>query len=219
MPRSRTKIAGFAFIGVGVVLFGVWYSWIATRTSRPVNVPISLVPGPLHASEFKVNLDALYTIDIEVEKKIPFDTLNCLLGTAMPSPTSSALGECPDRPSVVVATWALTSEGQTVARGSSDESRSGAWGNDSISREIGHLKSQSGRPYRLDVDFLKDGSALAPGNPRLKVEVHPMFYEDTMVGGAVMNLLSVVLIAIGVVLLVVSLFKSRRARNSTAPTT
>jgi hypothetical protein len=45
--------------------------------------------------------------------------------------------------------------------------------NDSISRELGHFQSQNGRKYVLDVNVLADGAALAPGNPRLKVEVHP----------------------------------------------
>jgi hypothetical protein len=61
--------------------------------------------------------------------------------------------------------------------------------NDSISRELGHFQGQSGRKYVLDVNVLADGSSLTPGNPRLKVEVHPMFYEDVMIGGAIQFLL------------------------------
>jgi hypothetical protein len=125
---------GVAFVGVGVAVFGIWTWWLSTRTNHPVDVPISMAPGHVRTSEFKINLKALYTIDIEVEQKIAFETLNCLLGTAMPSPTSSALGECPDSPSVVKASWVLTSKGQVVARGSSDDYRSGAWMNNAISR-------------------------------------------------------------------------------------
>jgi hypothetical protein len=52
------------------------------------------------------------------------------------------------------ASWVLTSDGKTVAPGSSDDYRSGASGNDSISRELGHFQSQAGRRYVLVVEVL-----------------------------------------------------------------
>jgi hypothetical protein len=36
----------------------------------------------------------------------------------------------------------------------------------------------------LDVDVLADGSALSPGNPRLRVGVHPEVYERDAVWSA-----------------------------------
>jgi hypothetical protein len=79
------------------------------------------------------------------------------------SSISSALQECPDRLSVVKASWTLTSDGRTVAGGSNDDERSGAWDNDSISRLLGTFHSANGRRYVLDVDVLEDGSSLALG--------------------------------------------------------
>jgi hypothetical protein len=210
---SRTKLAGFALVAGGIALYGTWAVWLATRTDRPVDVPISMAVGHVRTPEFKVNLNALYTIEIEVQKKIPFDTLNCLLGLGMSS-TSSALQECPNRPSVVKASWTLTSDGRTVASGSSDDERSGDWGNDSISRILGSFHGADGRRYVLDVNVLEDGSLLAPGNPRLKVRVHPMFYEDVIVGGAAICLIALVLVLTGGILLVISFVKNRRIRNT-----
>lgn len=92
--------------------------------------------------------------------------------------------------------------------------RSGAWMNDSISRELGHFQSQSGRRYVLDVDVLTDGSSLTPGNPRLKVEVHPEVYEGNMVWGAILLLTMVALVLVGAIVLVVSFTKNRRGRSS-----
>src|ERR1700743_1563542 len=186
MP-SRTKTIGLACVGIGIAVYGIWALWLSSRTNHPVDVPISMVPGHVRTREFKTNLNAPFTIDIEVQKTIPFDTLNCLLGTAMGTMTTS-LQECPDRPSVVKASWVLTSDGGVVAQGSSDDYRSGAWMNDSISRELGHFQSQSGRKYVLDVNVLADGAALVPGNPRLKVEVHPEVYEGNMVWSALLFL-------------------------------
>jgi hypothetical protein len=133
------------------------------------------------------------------------------------SATSSVLQECPDRPSVLRASWRLTSCGQVVASGSSDDERLGGWGNDSISRELGRFQSQSDRRYVLDVDVLADGSALAPGNPRLKVEVHPGVYEDDAVWSAILFLVMGVLVLVGVILLTVSYVRNRRLKSSAIP--
>ncbi len=211
MPLPRTKLVGVIFLCVGIGVYGAWVLWLTTRTERPVNIPISMAVGHVRTHEFKLNMNAPYTIDVEVQKKIPFDTLNCLLGMTM-APTSTALQECPDRPSVVKASWVLKSDGQIVAQGSSDDYRSGAWANDSISRELGHFQSESGRRYVLEVDVLSDGSALAPGNPRLKVEVHPEVYEGNMVWSAILFLAMGVLVFVGAIFLIVSYIRNRRLK-------
>lgn len=209
MPSSRAGRLGFIFVGVGVAVCGTWLLWLSTRTERPLDIPMPMAIGHVRTREFKINLKAPYEIDIEVQKKIPYDTLNCLLGTAM-ARTSTNLEECPDRPSVVKASWVLTSDGRVVARGSSDDYRSGAWMNDSISRELGHFQSQSGRRYVLDVDVLADGSSLTPGNPRLKVEVHPMVYEQNAFRSVMLAVAMGMLILVGLSLLMFSTRKNRR---------
>jgi hypothetical protein len=78
----------------------------------PVDIPIFM--AIMRTPEFKTNLNAPFTINVEVQKTIPFETLNCLLGTAM-GRISTDLQKCPDKPSVVKASWVLTSNGQTVA--------------------------------------------------------------------------------------------------------
>lgn len=211
-----TKLAGLILIGLAVAVYAACGVWSATRTYVPVNLPITMAVGHIRTPEFKVNLSATYLIEIEVQKKIPFDTLNCLLGLGM-SDTSSALQECPDRPSVVKASWKLTRNGQMVASGSSDDERLGGWGNDSISRYLGYFKSQSGQGYVLDVDVLADGSVLAPGSPRLKVQVNPGVYEDAAVWSAILLLVFGVLALIGVILLVISFIQNRRIKASPTP--
>ena len=149
------------------------------------------------------------TIRIEVQKTIPFDTLNCLLGMAMPRSSSTTLGECPDRPSVVKASSVLTSDGQIVARGSSDDDRLGAWMNDSISRQLGSFQSQRGRRYVLDVNVLADGSSLDLGKPRLTVEVVSDVYEAYSIWGGIMFLADGSLGFVGITLMIVSWRRNR----------
>jgi hypothetical protein len=179
MPTPRTKLAGFILIAVGIALYGVWAAWLLTRTERPVEMPVSMAIGHVRTHDFKVNVNASYEIEIEVQKAIPFETLSCLLGTTM-GRTSTDLEECPDRPSVVKASWTLTGDGQTIAHGSSDDYRSGAWMNGSIARELGNFQGQSGRRYVLDVNVLADGSSLMRGNPRLEVLLNSGFNEGAV---------------------------------------
>ena len=205
---------GVIFLVVGIGAYGTWVLWLTTRTLRPVNIPVSMAIGHVRTREFKLNLSAPYTIQIEVQKTIPFDTLNCLLGMAMPRSSSTALGECPDRPSVVKASWVLTSDGQTVARGSSDDDRLGGWMNDSISRELGSFQGQRGRGYVLDVSVLADGSALDLGKPRLTVDVAATLYEAYAVWGWILFLAMAFLVVIGITLMIVSWMRSRGGRSS-----
>jgi hypothetical protein len=104
MRLSRTKIVGLDCVASGIALYGT-----------SVDVPISTAIGRVSTREFKVNLTLLYTIEIEVQKKIPFETLNCLLGLGVSS-TSSALQECPDRPSVVKASCSVSTDRRACVR-------------------------------------------------------------------------------------------------------
>jgi len=208
---SRIKATGMTLILVGVVAYGLWAVWLSTRNNVSVDIPIRMTVGHVDTPSFKVNRNARYDIEIEVQKRIPFDKLNCLLGTAM-KPKSTELQECPDEPSVVKAAWVLTSDGQIVAHGSSEDHRYGAWGNDWIARELGSFQSEHGRSYTLGVDVLSDGSALTPGNPHLRIEVLSSVYEDEMVGTALVMLCSMLFVLVGGILLLVSFVGDRRAR-------
>lgn len=212
MPSSRIKLTGIALVCTGAIVLGLWILWVTTRSQTPVDMPVSMTVGHIRTPEFRINRNALYTIDIEVEKTIPFDTLSCLLGMSM-GHTSTAFEECPDRPSVVKASWLLTSNGQTIGRGYSDDYISGAWMNDSIARELGHFDGKSGSSYVLDVNVLADGSLLASGNPRLKVEIDPEFVEGDMFWSAILFLLTGTVAVVGLALLAVSAVKNRRSRN------
>jgi hypothetical protein len=194
---SQSMLTGIVFICIAFLSYALWLIWLSTRVNRPVYIPISMVVGHVRTPEFKVNRAALYDIEIEVQKTIPFERLNCLLGTAM-AERSTVLQDCPDNPSVVKASWILSSGGRLVAKGSSDTPRSGSWGNYSISRQLGSFQSQKGRPYVLDVEVLADGSSLASGNPRLRVEVFPSVYEDDVVYSAELSLLAGLLILVGI---------------------
>jgi hypothetical protein len=115
--------------------------------------------GHIRTPEFKLNLDAIYLIEIAADqKKIPPDTLFCLLGYTQYD------SQCPNTPSVVEASWVLSSDGQILANGSTTGSRSagGSVEADGIGRAIGSFDGEDSRRYVLDVNVLADGSKLAP---------------------------------------------------------
>jgi len=169
-------------------------------------MPVSLSQGQIRIPEFTTNLKAQYIIEIEVQKKIPFDTLNCLLGV---EPDHSHPEKCTNTPSVVNASWVLSSRGDAMARGSTAKDKLGSWGNDVISRQIGGFESERGRHYTLDVTFLGDGSPLAAGNPRLKVGAHPMYYESDAFADILFLVMTTILVLAGAIMLVVSTLRAR----------
>ena len=179
MRLSKVTWTGIITFSLGVAASGGTIIWDATRNALPIDQPVSVVPGHVRTREFTVNLNRPYIVSIEAKKRIPFDTLNCLLGVS--TDPGNVLGKTCDRPSVIKARWVLTSGGTVVAVGETEDAHGdGGWKNETIQRIIGWFHGESGRPYVLDVEFLSDGSALAITDPHLKVEVTNAYYEDVM---------------------------------------
>jgi hypothetical protein len=193
---------------VGATLFGGWVLWVKTRIIRPVEMPVSMSPGHIRSPEFTVNLDAVYLIEIAADKnRIPADTLHCLLGYKLLD------SDCANTPSVVWASWVLSNNRQIVVRGSSDGPGGGAVTEDTIARAIGTFDGEAGRRYVLDVDTIDDGSELAQGNPRLRVEAF-LYPVGKMAWGPAVLIITVLLEFIGIVLLVMSGIKRWRLRTT-----
>ena len=205
MRMTRLSWSGVAMIAAGLALFGGWVLWSETRSWRPVDMVISLSKGHIRTPEFKTNLGTLYTIQIEVMKNQPFDTLSCLLGLR-----GTTREECMNTRSVIHMSWVLRSQGVVVARGSAAEESGGIWMNDAIAKLIGSFVSEKGRRYTLDVDVLADGSPLAVGNPRLIVGVHPSAYEGNAFVGVQCMLIAAVFVLVGAIVLIASLLRERR---------
>ncbi|MCU1308587.1 MAG: hypothetical protein JWN45_3282, partial [Acidobacteriaceae bacterium] len=168
MDLPRISRIGLLFLFLGALLFAGWVLWVKTRITRPVDMPVSMSPGHFRSREFNINLEAVYLIEIAADKnKIPADTLRCLLGYKILD------SDCAETPSVVKASWVLSSGGHVMAHGTTDDPGGGAVTNNEIARAIGAFDGEEGCRYVLDVDILGDGSKLAPGNPRLRVELFP----------------------------------------------
>lgn len=153
---------GIAILGSSLVI-GYWYKW------EPVSFAIDLRPGITTRSPlFSINLTTNYLIELEVERNLPFEQLNCLLGLD----EILGLAKCQTTPSPVDLKWSVVSpSGESVAQGISGHEHRGAWG-PTISRIIGEFRGEKGNEYLIQVESLKDASVLAPTNPRVTVRTH-----------------------------------------------
>jgi hypothetical protein len=155
---------GIAILGCSLII-GYWYKW------EPVSFAIDLRPGITSRSPpFSVNLTTNYLIELEVERNLPFEQLNCLLGVG----EALGLEKCQAMPSPVELKWSVFSpSGKLVAQGASGQVHDGAWSSGTIDRTIGSFQGDKGNEYLVQVESLKDASVLAPTNPRITVRVHP----------------------------------------------
>jgi hypothetical protein len=154
------KRVAIAFILAGVVLYAGSQYWLATRKLVPLDIPVSLSRGHIRTPEFSINLDAVCVIAIEVEGPSG-DSLQCLMWG------------CDEATSILMAQWALSSDGQvevTGKRDGGDGGPSGKW--NPVGRYLGAFRSDGGR-HRLDVEVLSDAGTVNAGNPRLRVEACP----------------------------------------------
>jgi hypothetical protein len=73
---------------------------------------------------------------------------------------------------MIQANWTLWNHGRIAGQGSSDTHKNdGEWENGTAVRVIGDFKGEKGNKYILEVNFTKDGAALAVTDPHLIVRV------------------------------------------------
>ncbi len=212
-PRRYFKI-GIGFILAGLLPFSILSLWRATLNTVPVLKPISLSVGHIR-QPFTVNFTGTYTVRIEVERKLPFETLQCLMGVGVRERLPE--GQCKNIPAVLSASWTLTDSGQIIKAGTSATADGGAYANDSIADELGWFEGKRGHHYVLDMDILQDGSALTITNPKLRVGIDEAVYEGFMLEDVVVFGWAVLACVIGGSLLVFSLSRRRRRQSSYHP--
>ena len=204
---------GIISLALGVTVYFAVDIWLQTRTWNPIYMSVDLAPGHVRTREFILNMNGFYRIKIEAktQQKIPRDTVDCLLGTALHESSCS-------QASVIRADWVLTSDGKIVAQGASYEKYccGSFYSNGRIGREIGSFHGGKGHQYGLDVNFLEDGSALTAADPHLNIEEGGDFSET---GGLLLFVLLVpcgVLSIYGLYILASSAIRHRRSKLSLA---
>lgn len=208
--QLKTK-SGLTLVALGIGIFAAWSLWTKTRNFVPVEHPVSLSPGQSITSEFKLNFDGLYLIEIEAEKTIPVDTLQCLMAVEA-DPV-----QCKDVPPALGAVWILFGDGQVVSHGSSLELHSAPVQADNVARVIGEFQGKAGQAYKLQVTFTADGKGLAAAHPRLKVGVASIAYTDIQSASVLVFSTTFICVLFGVVLLSIAFFAKRGSGGARAP--
>lgn len=199
------------FIAAGFI----GWSYLRNRSLEerwvPLEVPISMETGSITTPEFHPVLETDYLIYIEVERKIEFERLNCLLGLE----TINPLEQCKDTPELIDVSWTLNDGGRTIAKGRSQDYRAGFY-SDTIAREIGEFRGGKGRVATIRATINRDASELNGAKPKILVSVDPSEWKDDVVAqqldfftGCVFGLLGVAATLLGGILE----FRRRRSRS------
>ncbi len=201
--QLKTK-SGLALVALGIAILGAWNAWTKSRRLVPVDVPLSLAGAQPITSDFKLNFDGLYLVEIEAQKTIPLDTLHCLMGV------EADPGRCKDVPSAIAATWILSRGGQEYRRGTSAEPHSATAQTDGVARVIGEFQGKAGGAYQLQVMLTAEASALAAAHPRLKVAVASIAYTDLQSAGVLAFSMAFICLLFGLILLAIAFYAYRR---------
>jgi len=202
----RLRRVGLGLIALGISIGAAWIFWSRTRNFIPVDRPVSPLAGQSVTANFTPNFDGLYLIQIEAQPVIPPDQLRCLLGV------DSDLRACGPVEPALGANWVLSTAGQEVRRGSTDEQHSAPTAGKTISREIGEFHGESGHLYTLIITFTRDASALNATHPRLKVAISGIARSDMQAASVLAFSSSFICILFGLTLLGMAIFAA-----STAP--
>ena len=97
------------------------YSWYRTRTWRVVNVPVTLAEGQVDSQEFRVNINENFVILLEVDRQIPIEIAENVLGIQDPG------SERRSEPHGFKLKWIVFEDGKVLKSGVSDGSGEGYW--------------------------------------------------------------------------------------------
>lgn len=174
-------------------MVGIAFLLVNLHNWQPLLHPISLSAGYLGPFRFQADLDSEYNLDVEVERKIASDRLDCMLGikgVVYPA-------HCHGLPSLIDISWRISDSGKVVAEGNSANYKGGMY-SVTISRRIGGFRASKGHSYSLDLLVNKDADSLNVANPKISVEVAPLEYKGyaliaqfVMMGAALFALIGI----------------------------
>ncbi|MFI5098537.1 MAG: ExbD/TolR family protein [Candidatus Acidiferrales bacterium] len=145
MRLPSTARVGILALCLGIVTYGSVYLWVNTRSLSPVDIPVTLGPGHIQTGNFRIDVEANYSIQIRIlHPGLP----GCDEGSGLRT-----------RRLTVIGGQRISTPGAGIAR------------EDGV--EIGtYLGSFDGRPgnYNLDIEVLSAPQYLNSCGPRLEIE-------------------------------------------------
>ena len=130
-----------------------------------VDMPVSLAAETVQTPEFSV-ASHWYWIMIQVEKPLPFQQMECMMGV-----TSGQLDSkgCSSNDPLLRADWTVWDGEHIVDQGSIPDRCACQFENRYIFKFLGSFAGEAGKKYVVKVKFTKDGTPLNVANPHLIV--------------------------------------------------
>jgi hypothetical protein len=184
--------------GIGLLAAAIGFSalalasWGPSNWRSPLNLPVSLKAGRIETPEFLTSRSIDYGISIEVERKIEFQRLKCLLGMDYYNEQE----RCAATPSLIDVSWVLSSGGNVITEGDSSKSPGGYFAG-AVGRTIGQFRAEGGKRYSLELTLRKDASELDKGHPTIKVDIlDPFEYKGRIVHAQLWGMAAMVSVVI-----------------------
>jgi hypothetical protein len=218
--HQRKKERRWPFwLGAGLLLVAATLvEWPRIRNAslrkgwEPLEFPISLEKGTIVTPEFRPVLDTDYYMSVQVQRKIEFQRLKCLLWLM----DFEYFERCKNAPEALDISWVVTNQGRTIAEGRSQDHHGGSY-SDTVARTIGEFRGGKGLICTIKATVNKDASELNQGNPELTVSVHPSVWEADIIAqqigfdlGCLVGLGGIIILSFGGVAMFLAHRRSRQ---------
>jgi hypothetical protein len=160
----KRGIIGLALLAVAATAIIARQHWLAHIRSTPFEMVIPMSVGHSSTGNFKVDISYVYLIEIHFHQPNP--VVDCLVGV------ETNIQRCDGYTSVLQVKWELYDDQTRIVKDGMVHGPGGYLSNDGGFRTLGSFDGQTGRAYRLQLENLKDASALARTNPTLVVHPH-----------------------------------------------
>jgi hypothetical protein len=173
---SGRKLIGFIGGVLGVLLLIPGVSAGSHKDfpekNSDIYMPVSLAVGTVRTPEFSVG-GQLYDIIVQVEKPLPFEQMECMMGVTS-GPLESRY--CSNNDPLLRADWTVWNNGHVVSSGSNASMADDKQTKKYIFKLLGSFAGEAGKKYVVEVRFTKDGTPLNVANPHLVVIQHRKFW-------------------------------------------
>ena len=196
--------------GLMAVAFGllaIAYLVSSWNDPRPLLLSVPIQPGVVQSTPFQVDQTLPYLIELEVDRLLPFNELQCLLGE------QPADQDCSGSPDTVRLEWRIFQASKPVASGVS-RPKSGAGYGPTLEKTLGTFDAERGVRYTLEVSVLRSLERLRPANPRVVVQLHPIHTKGAYVLSAALGYVALPLLLGAGIWLLVRVFTLRSRANA-----
>ena len=170
-------------------------------------LPLPIRPTRVMSGEFQVKKSLQYRVGIELDRVLPSDRLDALIGEAIADKSNP-------ESMILHLNWRLLRQGQVIASGKSEPDQGGHWG-PTIGKTVGHFQGQPGQSYRLELTVLGDLTPLQSTKPRAVVELGLEHKKGPMLNTGLVFLLAFVIGFVSLLELILILYRRRKRSKST----